>query len=51
MSESAIAIRKCHNLEEMLDCVSLQKEVWSFADSDLVPLRMFVVADSCHEPA
>jgi predicted GNAT superfamily acetyltransferase len=45
MSESAIAIRKCHNLEEMLDCVSLQKEVWSFADSDLVPLRMFVVAE------
>jgi predicted GNAT superfamily acetyltransferase len=45
MTESAMAIRKCHNLEEMLDCVSLQKEVWNFADAELVPLRVFVVAE------
>jgi predicted GNAT superfamily acetyltransferase len=45
MTESAMVIRKCHNLEEMLDCVSLQKEVWNFADAELVPLRVFVVAE------
>jgi len=38
-------IRKCSGLEELEACVRLQKEVWSFADSDLVPLRLFVVAE------
>ena len=38
-------IRKCHQLDEMRACVALQKEVWSFSDADLVPLRMFVVAE------
>ena len=28
----------------MQDCVALQKEVWGFADADLIPVRMFVVA-------
>jgi predicted GNAT superfamily acetyltransferase len=45
MTESQIVIRKCHNLEEMLACVTLQKEVWNFADAELVPLRVFVVAE------
>ena len=26
-------------------CVTLQKEVWNFTDAELVPLRMFVVAE------
>ena len=26
-------------------CVALQKEVWNFADAELMPLRMFVVAE------
>ena len=38
-------IRLCHDLEEMRACVALQKEVWNFSEADLVPLRMFVVAD------
>ncbi len=38
-------IRKCHGLDEMRACVALQKEVWGFTDIELVPLRMFVVAD------
>ena len=38
-------IRKCHSLDEMSACVALQKEVWNFADAELVPLRMFVVAE------
>jgi predicted GNAT superfamily acetyltransferase len=39
-----IAIRKCEGIEELNACVALQKEVWNFADADLVPLRMFVVS-------
>jgi predicted GNAT superfamily acetyltransferase len=39
-----IIIRKCDVLEEMQACFALQKEVWGFADADLIPVRMFVVA-------
>ena len=45
MSAETIVIRLCHDLEEMRACVALQKEVWNFSDADLIPLRMFVVAD------
>ena len=45
MSANSIVIRKCHQLDEMRACVALQKEVWNFSDADLVPLRMFVVAE------
>ena len=40
-----IVIRKCHGLDEMRACVALQKEVWNFSDVDLIPVRMFVVAE------
>ncbi len=40
----AETIRKCDALEEMQACFALQKEVWNFADADLVPVRLFVVA-------
>ena len=40
-----MVIRKCHSLDEMSACVALQKEVWNFTDVELVPLRMFVVAE------
>jgi predicted GNAT superfamily acetyltransferase len=39
-----ITIRKCASMDELHACVALQKEVWDFADVDLVPLRMFVVS-------
>ena len=42
---SGIEIRACRGLDEFQACVALQKEVWNFADADLIPLRMFVVAD------
>jgi predicted GNAT superfamily acetyltransferase len=45
VSAKSIVIRKCHQLEEMRACVALQKDVWNFSDAELVPLRMFVVAD------
>jgi predicted GNAT superfamily acetyltransferase len=40
-----VMIRKCRDLEELRACVALQKEVWNFSDLDLIPLRMFVVAE------
>ena len=40
-----ITIRRCQGIEELRACVQLQKTVWGFSDLDLVPLRMFVVAE------
>src|SRR5712664_2134932 len=45
VSADSIVIRLCRDLEAMRACVALQKEVWNFSDAELVPLRMFVVAD------
>jgi predicted GNAT superfamily acetyltransferase len=42
---AGISIRKCETLEEMQACFALQKEVWSFSDAELVPVRLFVVAN------
>jgi predicted GNAT superfamily acetyltransferase len=43
-STGKVTIRRCETLAEMQACFALQKEVWGFADADLVPVRMFVVA-------
>lgn len=40
-----LELRGCHGIEDFRACVALQKEVWNFTDAELVPLRMFVVAD------
>ena len=45
MTNDAIILRRCQGIEEFRACVALQKEVWNFSDAELVPLRMFVVAD------
>ncbi len=45
MSGEAIVIRRCQGLDEFRACIALQKEIWNFSDAELVPLRMFVVAD------
>ena len=45
MTPDSIDLRGCHSIEEFRACVALQKEVWNFSDAELVPLRMFVVAD------
>jgi predicted GNAT superfamily acetyltransferase len=42
---ASVELRRCHGIEEFRACVTLQKEVWNFSDAELVPLRMFVVAD------
>jgi predicted GNAT superfamily acetyltransferase len=44
-STDSLIIRKCGTLEEMQTCFDLQKEIWKFADADLVPVRIFVVAE------
>ena len=44
MSDTLV-IRKCSGVEEFQKCVELQKDVWNFSDIDVVPLRMFVVAE------
>ena len=45
VSSDSVVIRKCRDIEELRACVVLQKEVWNFSDAELVPLRMFVVAE------
>jgi predicted GNAT superfamily acetyltransferase len=45
VSSDSVVIRNCQGLDELRACVALQKEVWNFSDTDLVPLRMFVVAE------
>jgi len=45
MTNDLVVVRSCSGIEEFQLCVTLQKEVWNFADADLVPLRLFVVAD------
>ncbi|MGA7475299.1 MAG: GNAT family N-acetyltransferase [Candidatus Sulfotelmatobacter sp.] len=45
VSPDAIVIRRCQGLDELRACVALQKDVWNFTDAELVPLRMFVVAE------
>jgi predicted GNAT superfamily acetyltransferase len=45
VSAESIVIRRCQGLDELRACVTLQKETWNFSDDELVPLRMFVVAD------
>ena len=43
MSEE-IQLRNLQEVEEFRACVALQKEVWGFADNELVPLRIFSLA-------
>lgn len=45
MTGDSIVLRRCQGLDELRSCVALQKEVWNFTDAELIPLRMFVVAD------
>jgi predicted GNAT superfamily acetyltransferase len=45
MTNDSILIRHCQGIDELRSCVALQKEIWNFSDAELVPLRMFVVAE------
>jgi predicted GNAT superfamily acetyltransferase len=39
-----IVIRECKGFEELQACVDLQVEVWGYADGDVIPRRVFLVA-------
>jgi predicted GNAT superfamily acetyltransferase len=39
-----VVVRRCESNHELEACVSLQQEVWNFSDADLIPLRLFIVA-------
>jgi predicted GNAT superfamily acetyltransferase len=39
-----IVLRSCQGLAEMDACVRLQIETWGYADGDVIPRRMFTVA-------
>ena len=39
-----IQLRNCTEVEDLRAFVALQKEVWGFADTELVPLRIFSLA-------
>jgi predicted GNAT superfamily acetyltransferase len=41
----AVIIRRCTSLADMQAAFALQKEVWNFSDAELVPVRLFVLAD------
>jgi predicted GNAT superfamily acetyltransferase len=45
VTADSIMLRKCQGLDELRSCVALQKQVWNFSDLELVPLRIFVVAE------
>lgn len=41
---AAIEVRACRTLDELEDCVRVQREVWKFSDAELVPADIFIVA-------
>jgi predicted GNAT superfamily acetyltransferase len=45
METDEIEIRQLVELEEFAGVVRLQREIWGFQDVELLPLRLFVVAD------
>lgn len=40
-----VVVRRCEAFEELEACVALQKEVWGFTDAEMIPLRLFIVAN------
>ena len=46
MNPNPILIRPCRGLEELDACVQMQMDVWGWAARDLVPRRVFVVAQN-----
>src|SRR3974377_222595 len=44
MTQPAVAIRPCHEIEEFEAMVDLEFEVWGFGERDVVPSQMYVVA-------
>jgi predicted GNAT superfamily acetyltransferase len=45
-TESKIEIRSCQGFDELEACVQLQIETWGYDDSDVIPRKTFLVAQS-----
>jgi predicted GNAT superfamily acetyltransferase len=43
-SGTEVVLRPCAGLEELEACVELQVETWGYNDGDVIPRRMFIVA-------
>jgi predicted GNAT superfamily acetyltransferase len=43
--QASIRIESLHSLDHFQSCVDLQVAVWGYADGDLIPRRMFLLAD------
>jgi predicted GNAT superfamily acetyltransferase len=41
---TAVVLRPCQGIEEMDACVQLQIDTWGYNDGDVIPRRMFIVA-------
>src|SRR5512142_1205511 len=39
-----IEVRTCTTLDELEDCVRVERDVWKFSDAELVPADIFIVA-------
>jgi predicted GNAT superfamily acetyltransferase len=39
-----IILRSCHGIDEMDACVQVQIDTWGYNDGDVIPRRMFIVA-------
>jgi predicted GNAT superfamily acetyltransferase len=46
MNPGPVLIRPCVGFEELDACVQMQKDVWGWADRDLLPRRLFIVAQN-----
>ena len=40
-----LLLRTCHSVSDMETALELQRDVWQFNDSELVPVRLFVVGE------
>lgn len=45
IAQAELTYRACTTVEDFQQCVQVQKAVWNFADVDLMPTRLFVVAE------
>ncbi|MEX2261776.1 MAG: GNAT family N-acetyltransferase [Bryobacteraceae bacterium] len=45
MNPSGIEVRQLSEIPEFAEAVQLQKRIWGFADVELLPVRLFIVAD------
>lgn len=45
MKTSEISVRPLHDIDDMRICVDLQRRIWGYSETDIVPDAMFAVAE------